>query len=83
MKTSIRVYLENAELAGKNEQTGDFKAAADQWRTAWRVANCNNHKNWSYCRAEHCFKRAVDEKQIAIKRSRKYDFDRFMEANND
>lgn len=79
MKTSVRVYLESASKARKSEIEENFLEAAKEWRNAWRVAAPKVHINWSYARAEFCFKRAIEKELIAIKKTRELDFKQFME----
>lgn len=83
MKISFKAYLAQAEVAAKNEREKNFGIATKKWRSAYFVAPNQQERDWSYARAEHCFKRAVEEKIITIKKAREFDFKEFIEGRDD
>lgn len=83
MKTSFKACLDMGEIAAQHERKGEFAFAATKWRGAFQLAPNQAEREWAYARAEYCFKRGVDEKLIAIKKTRELDFKQFMEGKND
>ena len=76
-KLAIKTYLDHAQHAKESEQQGNYGLAAKQWRSAWIAAPTET--NWSFARAEYCFKKAIEEGQIKLEKTRQYDFKQFME----
>lgn len=82
MKTLLRVYLEQADNAAQHEREEKFAIAATKWRSAFHIAPNEKERDWTFARAEYCFKRAIENGQIAIKKTRQLDFQQFMESEN-
>ena len=77
-KLVIKTYLDHAQHAKESEQQGNYELAAKQWRSAWIAAPTETQTNWSFARAEYCFKKAIEEGQIKLEKTRQYDFKQFM-----
>lgn len=82
MKLSFRAYLALAEQAASFERDEEFDLAAGKWRTAYHISPNKTQGDWSYTRAEYCFKRAIEEGLIAVQETRQLDFKRFMEVEH-
>lgn len=77
-KLAIKTYLDHAQHAKESEQQGNYGLAAKQWLSAWIAAPTKTQTNWSFARAEYCFKKAIEEGQIRLEKTRQYDFKQFM-----
>lgn len=77
-KARFQSYLDHANPAKESEQQSNYGLAAKQWRSAWIAAPTETQTNWSFARAEYCFKKAIEEGQIKQEKTRQYDFKQFM-----
>lgn len=77
-KLAIKTYLGHAQHAKESERQGNYGLAAKQWRSAWIAAPTETQTNWSFARAEYCFKKGIEEGQIKQEKTRQYDFKQFM-----
>lgn len=82
-KRTIQNYLERAKTAKTYEQQQHYVDAVRCWREAWKAAPTETQRNWSYARADFCFKCAVGQGAIKSKRGRQYDFLVFMGLRNE
>lgn len=80
MKNKINAYKVAAQEAAKEENAGEYSAAAHRWRTAYFLATNSAESDWCHARAQGCYLRATRAGHIPRKSTFEIDFRNFMEA---
>lgn len=83
MRTKYIAFRTASAAAAEAERTKQYLKAAQIWRKAYQLAPSTQDEDWSFARADHCFKAAIDTGAIKVRKSRQLDFKDFLEKGNE